>query len=155
LLQPLVAYALQRARAGEEIRKRRERSLRSMLNALMRSGRRAISLLSDIEISTKVGRPLSHAEIVQRSAKIVNRMVSEMPLWEPERIQDPRLRQAALEYSDAHGEFVVLLTYDVEKARELVDQLEALQRTITRRMDELNWPEVDDWGREACESRLA
>jgi hypothetical protein len=147
VLQPVVIYALQRVRSGEEIRKRRERSLRRMLNSRMNTGRSA-SALSYKAVLHKSGVLLEPPDVLSELDKIGERFVADSAVaWQPERIEDPRLGEMAREYSDKTT--LLLLRIAEPESREdrtvqLRQDLQALEREIARRMDELNWPEVED-----------
>ena len=132
VLQPVVSYVLQRVHSGEEISKRRERSLRRMIEAEIHwTSERAGNLI----LSEVVDVPRAAGE------------KKEGPLWQPERITDPSLQHMAREYYKVGLDLFKLSCSnapDYEKANTLFDELEKLQQKITLRMDELNWPEADD-----------
>jgi 3-deoxy-D-arabino-heptulosonate 7-phosphate (DAHP) synthase class II len=70
------------------------------------------------------------------------------PLWQPERISDPDLQTLARRYNEVTRDLRVRARFGNQQVKEtlpeLVTQSEALEVEITRRMDELEWPEVDD-----------
>jgi len=141
VLQPVVTFWLQRMNSGKEIRKRRERSLRRMLNSAMERGR---------HIATGAMRALYWADagLASTDLKEIKDLLDEVPeyVWQPERIEDHRLRELADEYDENFRDLTLSLSQglDREAVRHLGKNLFELQQQITRRMDELNWPEVED-----------
>lgn len=142
VLQPLASHILERLRREEETRKKRERHLRRMLVAQIRLGRGAVAMTT-----------YAKARLQQRQAVSVEELQASLtpapggPLWEPQRIPDPQLREDAIKYDDTRAKLDDLLWHqpiDFGRAFPLAQQLESLQVEITHRMDELNWPEVDD-----------
>ena len=72
-----------------------------------------------------------------------------VPFWAPSRIADSQLRQSAIEHDRLFNELGSSLWDPVDDATSdmvdaLVSRFEPIEADITRRMDELNWPEVDD-----------
>jgi hypothetical protein len=72
------------------------------------------------------------------------------PAWRPERIRDPKLREKALQHAQLFHQLQQLFMFgsgDEQDARELArlaPQLDGLDAEMIQRMDEMNWPEVDD-----------
>lgn len=142
VLQPVASHLLERIRSKEEIRKRRERHLRRMLTAGMKQGRKAISVSNLLQSRQARGAAVDPDEIRERL-----RLEEGMPLWEPERIADSNLRNMACEYMEMEAKLAGLVLYgpfNGPTATALTEHLEDLQGEISLRMDELNWPEVDD-----------
>ena len=148
VLQPLVVHGLGRIRRSEEIRKSRERNLRRMLGHAIAAGREYAGLLYFIEFRFKQGVPLTAAEISTSCTEAEGRLPWKDVLWQPERIKDVPLQQLAREHQDTLGNLKMMivwaLKYDRKQALEWAEHLEEFQTKITARMDELNWPEVDD-----------
>jgi len=151
VLQPVVSHFLERVRSGEETRKRREQHLRRVLVGQMVHGRKLIEAWH-----TVIDRGLEKDSVpFDERYKILTR-AGWAPLWAPSwelgRIKDDSLRQMATEYFAAADQLGRLVLHGegpdwhqppnppLQAAR----QLESLQPQITLRMDELNWPEVDD-----------
>jgi len=141
ILQPVASYLLELARSGKEIRKRRERSLRRMLEARIADGRRLLAAQFTLEARGYASVSLTGDEKA-REIRFGRR-----PLWQPERISDPGLQQMAHDYNRTCSDLEILVRFclldtgNAKKAAALADVLEDLQPRITRRMDELNWPE--------------
>jgi len=137
VLQPVVSYVLQRVHSGEELRKRRERSLRRMLDSVMEHGRycatRAMRALDP--------RTTDDWKEIEERLKGVPEFV-----WQPERIEDQCLRELAEKYDISFQELTRSLSagLDPDAIPRLAMDLFKLQKQITARMDELNWPEADD-----------
>ena len=134
VLQPVVSYVLQRVRSGEEIRKRRERNLRRMVEWELAWGSRvsAAAVLSP--------------QLTEQHRFDMVKLDAGKVLWQPERIGDRDLQQMALEYAKLTGGLYQFALHPGkgEETTDLHRQLGALQSRIILRMDELNWPEVDD-----------
>lgn len=141
ILQPVASYFLELARSGKEIRKRRERSLRRMLEGRIADGR---CLLAD-EFTLEARGFASILLTGDERAREIG--FGTRPLWQPERISDPGLQQMARAYNEACSDLEILVRFappdagGAKKAAALAGVLEDLQPRITRRMDELNWPE--------------
>lgn len=133
VLQPVTAYVLETIRSKHEIRKRRERGLRRMLEAWLRHGRRI--MVAQVRRST--GQRTDSSDLMDPS----------VPVWQGSRIADPDLRAKAEQYRQTMVELLTLLTSvepDPLRGQQLIKELEDLQEQITVCMDELNWPEVDE-----------
>jgi len=144
VLQPLITYALQRARAGEEIKKKRERSLRRMIDAEIAHGRGEVGVGILVSGGIRRGAKMNPDELLERVDALAQRRGV---LWQPERIPDTDLRSTVDEYHKVLIRLDAAFStsqYDEKLIRQSANQLEELQLKITRRMDELNWPEVDD-----------
>lgn len=142
VLQPLVLHALERLRREEEIRRRREGHLRRMLESRIVMAMALVHGSWQVIMRQDEGPAMTWSEKMELLAPPASG-----PVWEPERIKDSSLRQKAESYADAASAlFRALLptTADAKKVDDLVNQLEALRREIVLRMDELNWPEVQD-----------
>jgi len=148
ILQPVVTYVLHRVRSGEEIRKRRERSLRRMLNSRMALGRSASSL--SLRVLLYEAGPLSEPpDILGELNKITEKFAADSAVaWQPERIEDPSLGEMARQYYAKSNDLLLGMAEPETRPKDggiqLQKDLTTLQRDIARRMDELNWPEVDD-----------
>ncbi len=143
VLQPVVSYFLQRARSGEEIRKRRERSWRRMIEAEIRRGQSAA--FEGLEAAGCAAR-LSPVGAQDEDRATVP--PAEASLWQPHRISDENLRHNVRRYHQVAGElwFGARLGNDEVKkgAGERARELERLEEEITLRMDELDWPEANE-----------
>ena len=146
VLQPVTSHLLEMIRRGEEIRRRRERSLRRMLQARMEHARTDLIVVELMCVYWRAGQPIpSASDLKNRVGK-----PAPVPFWAPSRISDPQLRQSATEHDQLFWELSQLLwkrpvgdaTSGMVDA--LVDRFESVEADITRRMDELNWPEADD-----------
>ena len=149
VLQPALTHILELIRAGATIRKRREQSLRKMLMSQIREGRQFLARSLRFEMAHRLGRPLDHTERMQLIDQTMEGTTQKSPdyLWQPERIEDDGLRNSANDYAqtaaDLWGEST-MKNPDYSRVIALSQRLESLQKQITARMDELNWPESDD-----------
>lgn len=146
VLEPVVTYWLGRIRAAEQRLQRRRRTLRRMLSARIAFGRHTMARQIMVFVRLKAGTPMDQAEKNQLLLEGYDN-VDSMPPWEPERIDDIELRGMAERYNQALGDLLWQLAMDAPDKAEcdrLSDELEGLQQRIIGRMDELNWPEVDD-----------
>ena len=151
VLQPVVSHFLQGVRSKEEIRKRREQHLRRVLVGQMVHGRKLIEALQRVIVR---GQEKDIPSLGERYEIVTQAGWAPLwaPSWELGRITDDRLRQMATEYFDAADELGRLVLYGEgpdwheppNPPLQAAKKLECLQRQITLRMDELNWPEVDD-----------
>ena len=141
VLQPAVTHALEGIRSKREIRCRRERTLRRMLEARLVDGGRLAFAALDLHIRLQRGVAVASEERFQLA-----KGPGGLPLWQPERIADPELRQVADEYQEVCLSLAqsVLTAAQEWDPRPAAARIMELQRRITSRMDELNWPEVDD-----------
>jgi hypothetical protein len=142
VLQPLASHILERLRREEEIRKRRERHLRRMLSSRMAMTAALVDDAWRILLRQHQGQPMT----VKEKWEVLSRH-TDGPLWEPDRIHDPLLRQHAYDY--AHTAFLLFNAFwaaeaDQERVESLITQLDRMRADISTRMDELNWPEVDE-----------
>lgn len=140
VLQPMATYIMERVRAGEDIRRRRERSLRRMLAAQLAYGRRLMAV-RDVHFDPQF-RSMTPLE---RLEKI--KFPEGFPAWEPERIADDQVRRIGIEYNWLAALLLGALSSDApdeQKTAPLCARLRSLQTIINQRMDELNWPEVDE-----------
>ena len=142
VLQPLASHILERIRREEDIRKTRERQLRRMLQSRMAMTAALVNDAWGILLRQAHGPPMTGKE----KWEVLFRHAGG-PLWEPDRIRDPSLRKSAYDY--AHAAFLLFNALwpaqaDQERVEGLVTQLDGIRAAITTRMDELNWPEVDD-----------
>ena len=137
VLQPVVSYVLQRARSGEEIRKKRERSFRRMIEGEITWARKEIADLVEAPHPTEEQK----LDMVQSDESDEGKAG-----WLLERIADPDLQQMIREHGKLMGALTtsLLRPSDGGKFAESAQQLKALQLRITLRMDDLNWPEADD-----------
>lgn len=144
VLQPVLSYLFDRLRSETTIRKTRQRNNRRMITVQIVQGRRVMGYLVTLQLLDRSERPMDLSERFKRIEEI--RDLPKGYLWQPERVDDEKLRTLVDAYADAHmklsGEMV--LAPDYEKTNRLSEQLDGLQRQITSRMDELNWPEVED-----------
>lgn len=141
-LQFGVSY-LDRVRSQEEIRNSRERRLRWMLEAWMVHGRMVVSASYLLAYSKREGLPAPTRKELQDQFW----RHPQAPLWQPERIDDIELQLKARDYADTMNRLTsLLLAESVDEAErlKLVARLESLLDQMTRRMDELDWPEVYD-----------
>jgi len=119
-----------------------------MLDRQISWGRQCMGLSLLIAARRRSGHPLTHSKINDELDEISDKFVQKPGVaWHPDRIEDRSLKEAACEYHAGIlrlGE-IVLQSQDHERdARQLEDRMAELERQIVRRMDELNWPEVDD-----------
>jgi hypothetical protein len=149
VLQPLASHVLERVRREEEIRKRRERHLRRMVEARIESRRTHELALAFVCGFRRLGKPAPSArEVIEDHER--REPPPPAPTYWPERIPDPHLRQTAIEYGKLVAELTGPLRFqDIDPATEdkllqLTDRIRPLEEEIVRRMDELNWPEVDE-----------
>lgn len=142
VLQPVVSHFLERARSGEGIRKRREQSLRRMVTKRFEFGAGLITAILGVGLRGGMSQD-EKLEFVKPIPGFMDTLA-----WEPERIDDVDFRETVTEYykatSDLRQLFWSAEPLDVAAADELIKQLVELRPRITRRMDELNWPEVED-----------
>jgi len=148
VLQPLVVHGLERIRRSEEIRKSRERSLRRMLNSRMAVGRSASALSFNAWLH-ETGLLPEPPDVLSEFRKIGERFVADSAVaWQPERIEDPSLGEMARQYYAKSNDLLLGMaepeTQSKDGGIQLMKDLTTLQCDIARRMDELNWPEVDD-----------
>jgi hypothetical protein len=144
VLQPIVSHVLERASSKERIRRSRERCLRHMLSAWMSNARRLIG----VSIIAYGFPPDARATELRR----IQAMHPEpgTPPWQPERIVDDELRLLAVEHNRLLDQMFGLLWQSqldqkqAETLPSLCESIREIQPKITARMDELNWPEVDD-----------
>ena len=148
VLQPVVTYAMQRLRSVEEIRRRRDQQLRRMVVGQMDRGRRLTQAWHAIlNQHLEKDAPIPF----HQRYNIVNQAEG-APLWEPNRIRDDGLQKMACEYFTAAEELRDLLVEGTfldsneppNEPLKRAQRLETLQPQVTDRMDQLNWPEVDD-----------
>lgn len=143
VLQPVMDHVLQRIRREEETRKRRERHLRRMVVAQMEWARQTVAAIETLHRWLKQGREVSK-EWREQAIK----PDEHSPFWQPERISDPDLREDARLFGSiardlrshvrlASSELGIVLVNAIR-------DLQRLERQMTARMDELNWPEVDE-----------
>jgi hypothetical protein len=147
VLQPVVSFVLQQINSGKEIARRRERSLRRMLNAEIVHGRGLMGFSGVIVGRLRTGVHTAQGEMFQHLNALSERRLEGAGLWQPERIADADLRSTAKEYNEVLVKLDSALfnsKYDEKMILQSGDRLEELQKKITARMDELNWPEVDD-----------
>lgn len=150
VLQPLASHVLERLRREEETRKKRERQLRRMIEARIKFREFHEIVLRAVRLLRHRGkRALSAREVIQRLER--EEPSPPAPSYRPERIPDPHLRQKATQYGELFAEFTgpLLLEEEMDSATEdrlleLADRINPLEKEIVRRMDELNWPEVDE-----------
>jgi hypothetical protein len=145
VLQPVTSHILEGVRSQQYLRRTREGQLRRMVMAAIARGRTVAGAAIEASFFAEQGYPLSQLDRAKRAAILGE----DVPLWQPHRISDPRLQQLAREYNKAVNDLWLLLldrSFDrrVEESRELTSRLEELQHHITLRMDELNWPEVEN-----------
>jgi len=143
VLQPVVSHVMERVRFNTETRKRREQHLRRLLVDEMAWATKLIQAWHTILICQQIDQPMPFQER--------NALVKEAgwpPMWKVERIADTSLR----EWASQHFAMALDLSDRVLRgpqpnpgeATKLSQQLEALQSQIIGRMDDLNWPEVDN-----------
>jgi len=142
VLQPVVNHFLERARSGEGIQKRREQSLRRMVTKRFEFGAGLITAILGVRLRGGMSQD-EKLEFVKPIPGFMDTLA-----WEPERIDDVDFRRTVTDYykatSDLRQLFWSAEPLDVAAADELIKQLVELRPRITRRMDELNWPEVED-----------
>jgi glucose-6-phosphate-specific signal transduction histidine kinase len=141
VLQPVTAHVLETIRRDEETRNRRERHLRRMLLSQMAWGIKLGAAVGTIRHFEKQGHHVP-AELRKEAA------TPDPPsaVWQPERIQDSALREAADRLQTVLAELLHLTfssPIDDDQSARLAAEFNALRSTITLRMDELNYPEVD------------
>ena len=143
VLQPVVTYVMGRFRSSDQIRRNRERYLRRMMVARIREGRSAA-----LEALAAIGRASHCPPAPPEESASPTVPPRDTPLWQPERISDPDLQTLARRYNEVTRDLRVRARFGNQQVKEtlpeLVTQSEALEVEITRRMDELEWPEVDD-----------
>ncbi len=141
ILQPVVTYAMQWLRSGEEIRKARERHLRRMMEAQMRWSR---NLQAVMLIATLSGRdPVAFA----RASGDYEAILGELPPWRPHRIRDEQLSGMATRYTGLNTALMDHYRESVAEqaiVEELCNALKKLEPKIDERMDELAWPEAEN-----------
>ncbi len=127
VLQPLLSYVFERLRAGETIRKGRQRNIRRMVFDYIRFTRR-------VQGSVLSGKAPG---------------MEGLPFWEPERIDDATLHDLVVGYNEKSAELFGVgsplpgKNVDQGRVKQLDGDLNDLQRRITARMDTLNYPEID------------
>lgn len=142
VLQLALSY-VERSRSQETHRRSRERRLRWMLEAWMVHGRMVISGSFLLAYSKREGLPGPTPQELQEQFW----RHPQAPLWQPERIDDIELQLKARDYADTMNRLSGLLLSESVNEQErlkLVERLESLLGQITRRMDELHWPELDE-----------
>ena len=145
VVQPLLSYFLELLRSKATIRKTRQRNNRRMITVQIVQGRRVMGNLVTSQLLERSGRPMDPSERFKRIEEL--RDLPKGYLWQPERVDDEKLRTMLREYVDTYmklwGE-MLLDSPNYEKTNRFSEQLDELQRHITSRMDELNWPEVEE-----------
>jgi hypothetical protein len=142
ILQPAAQYLFDRLRSKDEIRRRRERQLRRMLRAQTAWGQKLIAAATLFRLRDELGQPLSPQE---RAA--ILELPHSAPAWEPQRIGDKQLQQDARDCYALALELYAVVTMgvpDSARLRQTMERIAQLDTQIVARMDELNWPEVDD-----------
>jgi len=142
VLQPLASHILERVRREEVIRRNREKSLRRMLTAAFDYGR-ALAAAGHLHYA----RQHRGATVSQAQMNELTQFPKNMPTWQPERIADPQLREVAEQHSLGLSKLMDLLLRPAPPVDEIVqlsERLLSLEKKAVRRMDELNWPEVDE-----------
>ena len=143
VLAPVMTYLMQRIGSSDQIRKNRERYLRRMIVARIRAGRSAAS-----EALMAIGRAFRDPTVSGDESASPAVAPQDSPLWQPERISDRDLQKLARRYDKLRNDLRVGARFGNEWVEEsldrLVTEIGGLEEQITARMDELNWPEVDD-----------
>jgi hypothetical protein len=146
VLQPVTNYAMDRLRARERIRKSRERTLRRMIESQIAAARRHCMALTVVWGFRQLGHSAPPIRDLLKSEDSPGRGL----ICTPDRISDPELRAAAAEYAQLVANLGVAIWFQEldadseEKLLPLTHRLGELERAIIRRMDELDWPQVDD-----------
>lgn len=142
VLQPVTAHVLERIRREEEIRKSRERTLRRMIAANTAWVGKLL-----VTAGTLRALELRGAPAPQELRQKLLTPDGSLPPWRPHRIADPALRDSAGRFGILAMDLLNRVSsgqlVDV-RAAEVMAELLALDHQMTARMDELNWPEVDD-----------
>jgi hypothetical protein len=142
VLQPITSYAMDRLRASEQIRKSHERTLRRMIESKIEAAQRVNVALHVVWGFHQFGSP---APPVRDLLKAEDFPISG-PVLTSDRIADPELGAMAAEYSKLTTDLVVAVFFQeldaesVEKLLPMTHRLSELEKTMIRRMDQLNWP---------------
>ena len=141
---PAATFAFDRLRAKQARREARERRLRRMLEEALDRGRRVLAAAHMVRQSTAGGLPYPDPLDVWR---LVGLPSDSPPAWQPERIDDPDLQQAARRHAEVIGQLVLGISYRSlgdEQLERLAAELQGLQAVIAVRMDNLQLAEAED-----------
>ena len=147
ILQPGFEYILDKLRARDRERNRKERRLRKMVEAFLQVG---VSLEIGVDqIVWRAQRNLSTSR--DECLELLDSEREGTAFWPGRRIDDEMLRNTGAQFYNVVWELAViardsaypLSLIELAKMAELADRLASLRHEIIDRMDELNWPEID------------